>query len=346
MDIGIHSESIDMSTRNGTSNGESAGCIWVCQIAMIEGVVGVLGNLLVCFTILRVKFLHSMTNYLLVNLAVADLLGCLQAFFYYLSADQHFVLVRYIPASPVGKELFCRTLASAFLFWFLSNTSAYTLCLVTLERYVALLHPLHYETKLTAKRMKMLVAVTWAVSFLFALPVLFTNKPTDNADSACSYDENPDLARASHVVSFFSGYALPITLMGTAYYKMQVALKRQAQALHLQHAKAAAYDLVIARQRLVSMLTLVLGALVILWTPIFIISNVCVYGQDGARCSSKGYRGASDFGNFLYYFNSVINPILYGFKYKRFRQALKAVLSGCFSKRDNRNRVDVEMIAH
>ena len=57
---------------------------WVCKIMAAEGVVGILGNALVCFVILRAKTLHDKTNYLLVNLAAADMLLCLQVFLFYL----------------------------------------------------------------------------------------------------------------------------------------------------------------------------------------------------------------------------------------------------------------------
>ncbi|XP_038066539.1 substance-K receptor-like [Patiria miniata] len=208
------------STQQVLDNKEPTIGKWVCQLLVAEGVIGVFGNLLVCLVILRVRFLHNMTNYLLVNLAVADMLLCLEL------------------------------------------------------------------------------------------------------------------------------YLLPLTLMSWAYYKIQVTLKRQAKALNLRHARAAAYDLVIARQRLVSMLTIVLGALIILWTPINITFLVCFDPTDKGPfpfCGSKGFKYFMTITVFLLYFNSVINPIIYELKYKKFRQGLKLTFC-CCHKSHGANTVDIAMV--
>ncbi|XP_038052350.1 neuromedin-U receptor 2-like [Patiria miniata] len=326
-------------------NEEIAGVKRVCQIMAAEGVIGVLGNLLVCYVILRVKFLHNMTNYLLVNLAVADMLLCLEETLYYLTSDCK--LIAFAPVSNGVRDLFCRILASRFLAWALTYTSAYNLCVVTLERYIAIVHPLHYARKLTTGRMVTLITLVWVISFLISLPLLFTIETSSYPDRIC-------LIKYPHLLfpiifsiySFLLGYLLPLTLMIVAYYKMQVTLKRQAKALNLQHARAAAYDLVIARQNLVSMLKTVLGALILLWTLDYVTILLCLQHTEEAQflfCGSKGYHYTTLFASLLFTFNSVINPIIYEFKYKKFRQGLKVAFCSCF-KRQGGNRVDVEMV--
>ncbi|XP_038045949.1 neuromedin-U receptor 2-like [Patiria miniata] len=321
---------------------------WVCQIMAAEGVIGVLGNILVCFVIIRAKCLHNKSNYLLVNLAVADMLVCLHAFLFKLLSTESCALNSFVPVSLVGRQIFCRFLASQFLVRALSYASAYNLCVVTLERYVAIVHPLQYERKLTATRMKTLIALIWMISFVFCLPLLFTIQPSDDPDQACSDITYPHqmLPVLFSIFSFLSGYLLPIALMSLAYYKIQATLKRQAQVLSLQQVKGAAYDLVIARQRLVSMLTIVLGALIILWTPCHVAYLLCLRPATIGPflfCASKNYRNTIEICSLAYYFNSVINPIIYEFKYKKFRKALKIAFCSCFNKH-TRNRVDIEMV--
>ncbi|XP_038070281.1 LOW QUALITY PROTEIN: neuromedin-U receptor 2-like [Patiria miniata] len=317
---------------------------WVCHLLIEEGVIGVLGNLLVCFVILRVKFLHTMTNYLLVNLAVADMLVCLECIFYGLIYYENCKIIDYVPKTFGGKVVFCCFLQSNFLGWALSYASAYNLCVVTFERYVALVHPLQYARKLTATRMKTLIALIWVTSFLFSLPFLFTLKPSNDPDLACSEIEYQD--NTFHILlgvfAFFLSYLLPLTLMSWAYYKIHVTLKRQAKALNLQHARAAAYDLVIARQRLVRMLTMVLGALIILWTPINTNFLLCI-NPTFSFCGSKGFKYFEAITCIMLYFNSVINPIIYELKYKKFRQGLKLTFC-CCHKSHGANTVDIAMV--
>ncbi|XP_038067910.1 trace amine-associated receptor 1-like [Patiria miniata] len=341
-----------ISGRNSSQNfdendeGDCTGGKWVCQIMVAEGVIGVLGNLLVCFVILRVKFLHNMTNYLLVNLAVADMLTCLTLFFYNLTVSPTCTLVRYVPNSSWQRELLCRILASSYLGWAFSYISAYSLCLVTLERYVAVVHPLQYARKLTVPRMITLISLTWVISFAATIPFLLINSPSDDPDKACSEIKYPSesFPVVVGVQGFLFAFLLPVAMMSWAYYKIQVTLKRQAKALNLRHARAAAYDLVIARQRLVSMLTLVLGALIILWMPVY-ISLICLHPTNTSTflfCGSSSYVSARGILNFLFYLNSVINPFIYEFKYKKFQQGLKVAFCGCFSGKGG-NRVATEM---
>ena len=51
--------------------------------------------------------------------------------------------------------------------------SAYHLIIISVERYVAIVYPLHYETKFTDRRMKVAIAGAWAagitVGMTFAL---------------------------------------------------------------------------------------------------------------------------------------------------------------------------------
>ncbi|XP_038053535.1 neuromedin-U receptor 2-like [Patiria miniata] len=317
---------------------------WVCQIMAAEGVIGVLGNLLVCYVIIRVKFLHNLTNYLLVNLAVADMLVCLQVFLYYLTSDCPLIVVA--PVSNSVRDLFCRLLQSKYLAFALTNASAYNLCVVTTERYIAIVHPLHYARKLTTARIATLIALIWVISFVLSLPLLFTMEPSNDANKICSIKYPHRLfAILFSIFTFLFSYLLPLTLMSLAYYKMQVTLKRQAKALNLQHARAAAYDLLIARQNLVSMLKTVLGALIVLWTVDYFAVLLCLQSTDKAQfsfCGSMIYRHIRIFANLLFNFNSVINPIIYEFKYKKFRRGLKVAFCRC-SKRQGGNGVDVEM---
>ncbi|XP_038052820.1 trace amine-associated receptor 6-like [Patiria miniata] len=322
------------STQQLNDTEELTGSELICNIMVAEGVIGVFGNLLVCFVILRVKFLHNMTNYLLVNLAVADMLLCLQSAF--------------VPTGIIGRELFCRVLISEYLAWALSYASAYNLCAVTIERYVAIMHPLQYKRKLTATRMKYLIALIWVISFLFSSPFIFTIETSNNPEHPCFESKYPhhEFPILLNVFSFFMGYLLPIALMSWAYYKIQITLKRQAKVLNLQYARAAAYDLVLARHRLVRTLLIVLGSLIILLTPSSTAILLCLHPIHKALisfCDSHTYGYILAVCDFFYYFNSVINPIIYELKYKKFRQGVKVAFCSCF-KRHGNNRVDIEMI--
>jgi hypothetical protein len=81
-----------------------------------------------------------------------------------------------------GKWVFGRVMCDFFnandvLF---STASILHLCCISMDRYIAILHPLKYELKMTKNRVAVMLAVTWVASILISyIPVysqLYTTK--------------------------------------------------------------------------------------------------------------------------------------------------------------------------
>jgi len=47
--------------------------------------------------------------------------------------------------------------------------SVYHLVVISVERYIAIVYPLHYETKFTDRRMKMAIAGAWAAGIIVGM---------------------------------------------------------------------------------------------------------------------------------------------------------------------------------
>ncbi|XP_071801300.1 tachykinin-like peptides receptor 86C [Asterias amurensis] len=303
---------------------------WTVLIGMTEGIIGMVLNTLAWLVILRTKNLHNMTNYLLAYLAVIDSLTCFCLFF-------NFATTTMIPDSEIGRVIYCRLIKAQFVQVIAIYTSSFGLCVVTYERYIGIVHSLHYPRLLSAKKVSVIIFITWMVACLLSIPALFTHVASKDAQQACTHLW-PALTIVGQILAMLFMYLLPITFMSWAYYKIQATLKINARQLRQQNVQAAAYELLQARQKVVHMLMIVMGALFVLWTPHLIV-NVFIIALKESKDALMIW---SDTTQMIFYTNSVINPIIYVFKYKKFRRGFQDMLCCCTGRPVRPNQIAME----
>ena len=202
---------------------------------------------------------------------------------------------------------------------------------MTYERYIGIVHPLHYPRRITLKKVTLIAFLSWILPFLFVWPELFIR----------SYS----LASAIFITTglTLSGYLFPIIFMCWAYYKIQATLKRGAQQLQQQNVLGAALELLHARKNVIHMLMIVMGALVVLWTPLVIWLMLCSSSKQENLCRSINVKLTGTLLLVIYNMNSVINPIIYVFTYKKFRKGLQDMLCCCVGRPLRPNRIEVQI---
>ncbi len=241
---------------------------WTDTIAIAQGTVGVVLNTLAWLVILRTKSLHNMTNYLLVYLAVVDSIYSCNIIFVHATTGNH------QPEGFIDGEIFCWIVRSGFANILTAYLSSYGLCLVTYERYIGIVRPLHYQRLMSAKKVKLIIFISWMMSVIFTSPLLFTTAVDNDINEACDHKIDSLLSQLGTTHAVIYSYLLAILFMSWAYYKIQATLKRSAQQLQQQNAQGAALELLQARQNVISTLKIVIGALVVLWTPYMIFAIV------------------------------------------------------------------------
>ncbi|KAM9339674.1 trace amine-associated receptor 1-like [Symphorus nematophorus] len=107
------------------------------------------GNFLVITSILYFKQLHTPTNFLILSLAVADLLVGVLLLFY--------VMIPATEDSCVGLDTFEM---------YLCASSVWNLCFISVDRYYAVCQPLRYRTKINVCVIVIMILVSWTISFL------------------------------------------------------------------------------------------------------------------------------------------------------------------------------------
>lgn len=133
----------------------------VCLTYLVIFVVGVVGNVLTCSVIARNKMMGTPTNYYLFSLAVSDLLVLLLGMpleLYELWQNYPFLLGR-------GGCYF-----KTFLFETVCLASILNITALSMERYIAVVHPLRAKYVVTRTHAKRVILLVWGVSVLCALP--------------------------------------------------------------------------------------------------------------------------------------------------------------------------------
>ena len=135
---------------------------WLFSIASIPFLLtGVIGNVLVIRIVHKTPDMHSVTNYLLVNLAVSDEMAILVMWPWMLCNTNGFV-----------KEMENYCWISVFPYINVAVSSV-TLTVLAVERYHALLKPLRPGLRLTTDKVKKKFAVIWIFGVLISLPFVF-----------------------------------------------------------------------------------------------------------------------------------------------------------------------------
>lgn len=132
------------------------------SLSIIYGCIFLLGvssNLVTCLVIVRVRFMHTKTNYYLLNLSISDLVVLLIA----LPVDLSYLWQRYpFPfgeAVCVGKTLLSEASVCS---------SVLTVAAFTIERYVAICHPVRSSEHVHSRSLLKIITCIWVVSFLYA----------------------------------------------------------------------------------------------------------------------------------------------------------------------------------
>jgi len=193
-------------------NGVAFSSIGLSFIIGLVSIFTVAGNIMVILAVVIFRKLRKIPNLLIVSLAAADLImgGIV------LPLGAH---------SVVGSKWLLGTFACNL--WtsidILSVTASIcTLCAISLDRFVAIVMPFEYSTKMTRNRARFIIVFIWMMSAAIAfIPINLdwwkTDKDYDikcyNNPECCDFRINKTYAVVSSLVSFY----IPLVIMMFAY---------------------------------------------------------------------------------------------------------------------------------
>lgn len=274
-------------------------------------VVGLIGNSLVIYVVLRFAKMKTVTNVYLVNLAIADLIFLLGIPFVIVGAQ--------LSTWPFGNATCKLYMTTATVSQF---TSSISLIVMSFDRYMVFCQPLLSLRRRTRTLAAGICTCVWTTSFIMTLPViLYAGVQGDELQGGVScvitwpgYASDTVFLCYTCIVSFAVPMVASFVLYALVMYAMRT--RRYAISMSVETEKT--------ERKVNKMVLTVIAVYIFCWLPYWILQIMI-----RASLSLKSY--------FIYivcavfslsYASSMTNPFLYAFQSNSFRQSfLKAC--GC-----------------
>ncbi|KAH3861201.1 QRFP-like peptide receptor [Dreissena polymorpha] len=288
-------------------------------------ILGVFGNLIIIVVIARYKHLRTKFNLYVVNLAVCDLLVAVTCPWVHLMTDLS-------PHWPLG-EVICKV--HTFVQVTMICSSIFTLCTLTLDRYMAITSP--GCLWITQKYQPLTIVIIWVCSLGVAVPWLIFQIYNEfdwigGHEVVCQV-AFPSLAhrRTYYVCFFVLVFLVPVLLMLALLVAaiIRTGYARPDGSLTTEEFKRS--------QRMAQyFLFTVIVLFCVCWAPQQALLLWDVYRD--IHVKPPGLRSVHFAALYVAYSSSAINPIIYFLFSKCFRETVK----GCCSRRRQILQVAVE----
>ncbi|XP_020794520.1 somatostatin receptor type 5-like [Boleophthalmus pectinirostris] len=310
--VGIHNS----SQNNNQSHFESGMSDTVTTLAtavvfIIVFIVGLLGNSLVIYVVVRYAKMKTVTNLYILNLALADEL--------YILGIPFLTTQNVLYYWPYG-EFLCKIYMTADIMS--QFTSTFCLTVMSIDRYLAVVHPMRSVRWRKPKVAKILNAMMWVVSFLIALPVTICSNVQENFNTCnITWPEPKNLwSNVFILVTSILGFFGPVVVICLCYLLLVIRVRSAG-------AKAGLTKRRKSERKVTRMVVIIVLVFVLCWLPFFITNIVnLVYTIPESSTTVAIYFILV----ILTYVNSCSNPILYGFLSDNFKQSFQNVL--CLNK--------------
>ncbi|XP_072531535.1 opioid receptor, delta 1a [Salminus brasiliensis] len=271
-------------------------------------VVGLLGNILVMYGVVRYTKMKTATNIYIFNLALADALA---------TSTLPFQSAKYLMNTwPFGEPLCKLVIAIDYYNMF---TSIFTLTMMSVDRYIAVCHPVRALEFRTPVKAKIINVCIWILSSAIGVPIMImaVTKVTEQGKTVCTLKfPDPDWYwdTVTKICVFIFAFVVPVLVI-TICYGLMILRLRSVRLLSGSKEKDR------NMRRITRMVLVVVAAFIICWTPIHIFIIIKTLVEVDQRnpfviaswhlCIALGYT------------NSSLNPVLYAFLDENFKRCFR-----------------------
>jgi len=282
-----------------------------CAVIII-GAFGTAANGLILYALVASK--QHKKNVLIVNQNILDVFTCL-----FLITIYSLKLCNIYLTGTTGYWL-CITVLSECLWTFTATGSIINLAIITVDRYLKVVHPVWSKTKLQDWIIYSLAAFSWISSLVYNLALVFpTTTVMDGMCYAYAIWPNETTMIITSVYSVTSSYFFILLIFIFCYWRILVVIRRQASVMAAHSspgssaAQAQSHHI---QSSVIKTMFLVCAGYAIMWLPYNIGT---LYINVSPNLLNTGYYYASLFLAFLYI---CINPFIYAAKFDPVKQVL------------------------
>ncbi|KAJ7324803.1 hypothetical protein JRQ81_017823 [Phrynocephalus forsythii] len=288
--------------------------VMVPTVYSIIFIIGIIGNSLVVIIIFFYMKLKTVASVFLFNLALADLsfLVTLPMWAYTTAMQYHW---------PFGNCL-CKVTSAAATFNLYA--SVFLLTCLSIDRYLAIVHPMKSRLRRTMLIARVTCIVIWLMAALASLPVIMYRSvffiENENITVCAFRYETPTNTTNNATVQVglglsknMLGFLIPFVIILTSYILIWKTLKK---AYQIQKNKTRGDDIF-------KMIVAIVLFFFFSWIPhqIFTFLDVLIQLRVIVSCHIVDIVDtAMPFTICLAYFNNCLNPVFYGFFGKNFRK--------------------------
>lgn len=309
----------------------------VCVTYLAIFLVGVLGNSLTCTVILRHRVMQTPTNYYLLSLAASDLLVLLLG----MPLELYEMWQNYPFLLGEGGCYF-----KIFLFETVCFASILNVTALSVERYVAVVHPLKVKHMTTRAHVKRVIFMVWVLSMLCAvpntslhgimmLPPMFGRQFPRSA--ICNVIQPIWMYNLIILISTLAFFLLPMLIISVLYLLIGLQLQRERMVnvvetsfgpeslSRSQKEKLSKRNLQVTK--MLCVLVVVFG---LCWAPFHVDRLMWSYIDPSLEQHQQVFEHVHIVSGVCFYLSSAINPILYNLMSTRFREMFSHIT--CRSK--------------
>ncbi|KAL2084624.1 hypothetical protein ACEWY4_020142 [Coilia grayii] len=300
-------------------------------VALICG-VGIVGNVMVILVVLTTKHMRTPTNCYLVSLAVADLMVLTAAG------------LPNITDSLYGEWVYgyAGCLCITYLQYLGINASSCSITAFTIERYIAICHPIKAQFLCTLSRAKKIIVAVWTFTSLYCVMWFYLSDLTelvfDNITLvSCGYKVSRSLYLPIYFTDFAVFYVVPLVLTAILYgliarilflnplpsdpvekskkWKKESGVKKESLSVKNSSCSSTTAT---SRRQVTKMLAVVVILFALLWMPYRTLVVVNSF-------LPQAYLDTWFllFCRLCIYLNSAINPVIYNAMSQKFRAAFR-----------------------
>ena len=305
----------------------------------------IIGNMMVILSVALFREMRTLTNYLIVSLASADLLVAIIV----LPISLHHEVMKTWTLGPIVCDLWI----SADVFC--CTASILNIVVIAIDRYWLITKNVKYTHNTKFSRSKLcfiMIAIAWVISFVISISPLLGWRTGEEKEDPLTCMISQDIGYT--VFSTVSAFYLPLGIILITYFKIfKVARKRarsraKSRAVHPStnsHVMTETNNTKSATTRnsrpslsqlptnnstpsfrsrtrsSARTLGLIIGCFVFCWLPFFIIAVVMPF------CKCELPPIVASISLWLGYSNSLLNPAIYAIWDKNFKRCFKRLLS-------------------
>jgi len=307
-----------------------AGVTVIVVIQVIVIIISLVGNILVCSAILVYERLRtSLTNYFIFSLAVSDIITASIV----MPIDIDLILKDHL---WTHSETMCNVFVTAYLI--AAPLSMLNLLAVSVDRYCAITNPLHYSSIMTHKVVIITIVSLWTYAILFAVIAMvgWPLYPSSLQYGMCVFNVQPAYSLVSSLVNF----VFPTITMCVLYYKIYKVAKVHARRIdrrenfshtHVEYTSNIGgtstsndkknFKSLTKNIKAAKTIALLVSAFLCCWMPYTLASSISILC--GQVCFENIAADVFSVTLLIAYTNSALNPFLYAFHNRDFRESFR-----------------------